>query len=71
MMKVNKETFSILNTMAQLDFRQAEAMLNGINLVLGTKYEWLNRRVVYFDNPDASTCEKYKTVHDAWARAEE
>ena len=71
MIKVNKETFSKLNELAQLDFRQAEAMLMGINLVLGTKYGWLNRRVVYFDNPDASTCERYKTVHDAWANADE
>lgn len=34
MIKVNKETFSKLNELAQLDFRQAEAMLMGINLVL-------------------------------------
>ena len=71
MMKVNKETFRVLNSLAQLDFKQAEAMLRGINLVLGTKYGWLNRRVVYFDNPDASIWEKHKTVYDAWANAEE
>lgn len=32
---------SELNTIAAEDFEKAQAMLEGINLVLGTKYGWL------------------------------
>ena len=54
---------SKLNKIAQL-------MLDGINLVLRTKYGWLNRRVVFFDEPDKSACIKYRNAHDAYAYAE-
>lgn len=50
-----------LNAIAQADFKTADAMLKGINLVLGTKYDWLNRRVVYWENGVG--------YHDAWACA--
>ena len=66
---LNKETIKKLNEIAIEDFDKAEAMLDGINMVLGTKYGWLKRRVVFFDEPDASTCIKYRNVHDAWAHA--
>lgn len=69
-MKMNKETISKLNNMAQEDFEKAQAMLEGINLALGTKYGWLNKRVVFFDEPDKSTHIKYQHAHDAWAYAE-
>lgn len=40
-------------------------MLEGINLVLGTQYGWLAGRVVWFENPNGSTAEKYAHAHDA------
>ena len=66
---LNKETIKKLNEIAIEDFDKAKVMLDGINMVLGTKYGWLKRRVVFFDEPDASTCIKYRNVHDAWAHA--
>ena len=68
---MNKETIGILNTIAQENFKKAQDMLEGINLLLNTRYEFLNKRVVFFDEPDAPTCIKYKHAHDAWANAEE
>lgn len=67
---MKKEMISELNNIAQENFEKAKAMLDGINMVLGTKYGWLNKRVVFFDEPDASTCIKYRNAHDAWANAE-
>lgn len=67
-MILSKEVVSKLNTVAQEDFEKAQAMLDGINMVLRTKYGWLNRRVVFFDNPYA--VDKYKSAHDAWTYAE-
>ena len=66
---LSKEAIKKLNEIAIEDFDKAEAMLDGINMVLGTKYGWLKRRVVFFDEPDATTCIKYRNVHDAWAYA--
>lgn len=68
---MKKEMINELNCIAQENFEKAKAMLDGINMVLGTKYGWLNKRVVFFDEPDASTCIKYRNAHDAWANAEE
>lgn len=68
-MKLTKEMISNLNECAQNDFEKAKAMLEGINMVLGTKYGWLGKRVVWFEEPDASTCIKYAHAHDAWAWA--
>lgn len=67
---MTKEMINKLNTIAQVNFEEAKAMLDGINMVLGTKYGWLNKRVVFFDEPDSSTCIKYRNAHDAWAYAE-
>ena len=66
---LTKEMIKKLNETAAVDFDKAMAMLDGINMVLGTKYGWLAKRVVFFDNPDASTCFKYCGAHDAevWA----
>ena len=66
---LTKEMIKKLNETAVVDFDKAKAMLDGINMVLGTKYGWLAKRVVFFDNPDASACFKYCGVHDAevWA----
>ena len=67
---MKKSMISELNKIAQEDLDKAKSMLDGINLVLGTKYGWLNRRVVFFDEPDASTCIKYRNAHDAYTYAE-
>ena len=68
-MKMTKTMISELNKIAQEDFDKAQVMLDGINLVMGTKYDWLNRRVVFFDEPDCATCIKYRNAHDAYAYA--
>ena len=47
-MTMTKEMISKLNEMAATDFERAKAMLDGINMVLGTEYGWLGRRVVFF-----------------------
>lgn len=69
-MKLNRIQIATLNKIAQSDFSKAEAMLDGMNMVLGTQYGWLAKRVVWFENPNGSTAEKYAHVHDAWAWAE-
>ena len=67
---MTKAMISKLNEVAQEDFEKAKTMLDGINMVLGTKYGWLNKRVVFFDEPDSSTCFKYRNAHDAYTYAE-
>ena len=67
---MTKAIIKTLNTIAEKDFTKAQAMLDGINLALDTKYGWLHKRVVFFDNPDGSTAEKYAHAHDAYAYAE-
>lgn len=37
----------ILNKIAKNDFDRAVAMLDGINLVLGTNYGWMDKKVVW------------------------
>lgn len=37
----------ILNKIAKHDFARAVAMLDGINLVMGTKYGWADKKVVW------------------------
>ena len=66
---MNKDIISKLNATAQEDFERAKAMLEGINMVLGTEYGWLNKRVVFFDDT-SSLARKYATAHDAYAYAE-
>lgn len=68
-MKLTKSQVSTLNETAQNDFQKAQNMLDGVNLVLGTSYGWLAKRVVWFEKPGASTVEKYAVVHDVWAYA--
>lgn len=55
---MTKEIIAKLNTIAKEDFTKARIMLEGINLALGTEYGWLNKRVVFFDNPNSSTAAK-------------
>lgn len=51
-----------LNEIALVDWAKAQAMLEGINMVLGTEYGWLNKRVT-MTWEDGSK-------HDAWVWAE-
>ena len=69
MTKMTKEMIGKLNNTATENFEKAQAMLDGINMVLGTEYGWLNRRVVFFDDT-SSVARKYATAHDAYVYAE-
>ena len=69
MTKMTKEMIGKLNNMATENFEKAQAMLDGINMVLGTEYGWLNGRVVFFDDT-SSVARKYATAHDAYVYAE-
>ena len=64
MMK-RKDVIRALNIVAKVDFEVAQVMLDECNEHWGTAYGWLNRRVVFFDDPDASLAEKYAHCHDA------
>lgn len=68
-MTMTKEMISKLNEMAATDFERAKAMLDGINMVLGTEYGWLGRRVVFFEDT-SSVARKYATAHDAYMYTE-
>ena len=68
-MTMTKEMISKLNEMAATDFERAKAMLDGINMVLGTEYGWLGRRVVFFEDT-SSAARKYATAHDAYMYTE-
>ena len=37
------------------------------NVIYCTRYGFLNKRVVRFDNPDGSNAERYAHCHDVWA----
>ena len=65
-MTVTKELIRALNAAAQVDFDGAKTLLDLVNEVCGTKYGWLAKRVVFFDNPDADTATKYAHVHDLY-----
>lgn len=68
---MTREMIDKLNEIAEENFEKAQAMLEGINLVLGTEYGWLAKRVVFFDDiTTSSVAAKYASVHDAWAYAE-
>lgn len=69
MTKMTKEMIGKLNNMAAENLEKAQAMLDGINMVLGTEYGWLNGRVVFFDDT-SSVARKYATAHDAYVYAE-
>lgn len=48
------------------NWEKAQGMLEMLNEIYGTKFGFLRKRVVRFDNPDASTAERYAHCHDAW-----
>lgn len=61
-----KERIYNINEVAQENWEKAKGMLDMLNDICGTKYGWLKKRVVIFDNPDGSTAEKYSSCHDAY-----
>lgn len=61
-----KERIKHINEVAQENFDKAQGMLEMLNEICGTKFGWLNKRVVFFENPNASTAEKYAHAHDAY-----
>ena len=70
-MKLTKAQVKELNRVAQEDFPKAQAMLDGMNLLLGTDYGWLNKEVVWFETHDKeNVAERYAHVHDAYAYAQ-
>ena len=60
-----KEILQAINILANVNFEVAEAMLDECNGHWGTAYGWLNKRVVFFDDPNASVAQKYAHCHDA------
>ena len=60
-----KERIHNINEMAQENFDRAQGMLDMLNEICGTKFGWLKKRVVFFDNPDGSVAERYANAHDA------
>lgn len=60
-----KEVIQAVNIVAKVNFDVARAMLDECNYRWGTAYGWLNKRVVIFDDPNATVAEKYAHCHDA------
>lgn len=48
------------------NFDKAQGMLEVVNTIYGTKFGFLNKRVVFFDNPDGSVAERYAHAHDVY-----
>lgn len=46
------------------NFDKAQGMLEMLNDILGTKYGFLAKRVVWFDNPDGGVAARYAHAHD-------
>ena len=65
---MTREMISKFNEIAADNFEKAQAMLEGINLVLDTEYGWLAKKVVFFDDT-SSVAAKYASAHDAYANA--
>ena len=59
--EMSRDAIVMVNHTAQVNFQSAVDMLMGINLVLGTKYYFLNKRVAFDD--------EYGKAHDAYANA--
>lgn len=66
-MKVSQETIKKINLVAQENFDRARGMLTMLNELAGTEFGWLNKRVVWFEEPE----KKYHSpCHDLWATME-
>ena len=49
------------------NWEKAQGMLEMLNLIYGTQFGFLNKRVVRFENPNGSVAERYAHCHDALA----
>ena len=49
------------------NWEKAQGMLEMLNLIYGTQFGFLNKRVVRFENPNGSVAERYAHCYDAWA----
>ena len=49
------------------NWEKAQGMLEMLNLIYGTQFGFLNKRVVRFENPNGSVAERYAHCHDVWA----
>lgn len=48
------------------NWEKAQGMLEMLNAIYGTKYGFLGKRVVRFEDPDGSVAERYAHCHDAY-----
>ena len=60
-----KDLIQAINLVAKVNFEVAQMMLDECNGRWDTAYGWLNKRVVIFDDPNASVAQKYAHCHDA------
>lgn len=51
-MKLTRTQIEMLNNLAQTNLEKAQGMLDGMNEILGTRYGWLAKEVVWFEDPD-------------------
>lgn len=49
------------------NWEKAQGMLEMLNAIYGTKYGFLRKRVVRFEEPDGSVAERYAHCYDAYA----
>ena len=64
---MTRETIKKINETASENFERARGMLAMLNELAGTEFGWLNKRVVWFEDPGngySSGC------HDLWATME-
>ena len=62
-----KEMIQKINRTAQENWEKAQGMLEMLNMMSGTEFGWLNKRVVRFNNPKVGYS---GGCHDAWAEME-
>lgn len=67
MTNITEKMIININETAKENFEKAKGMLEMLNTLYNTKYGWLAKRVVRFENPDGSTAEKYAAAHDLQA----
>lgn len=61
---INADMIRKINHTAQENFDKAQGMLEMLNEVFGTRYGWLAKRVIRFENPDKGYS---SPAHDLWA----
>lgn len=69
-----KEQINRINKMALTNWERAKGMLDMFNDIYDTKFDWLNKRVVFSDYPgtaEDNTAAFYANCHDAYTAMEE